>query len=202
LSRVSSWGGTPTELTKLDTSRSEAGHRWPVFLPDGKHFIYLAANFSGRPGINAIFLGSLDSTEKRFLVGTSANAFYSEPGYLLYMRDKTLVAQSFDLRHFALSGEPHTLSNEVLYFPQVYRAAFSVSGPEMLVTHTGKGVYLAQLKWFDRNGNRSARLANQRDTTTCNYRPTDAGSLRTRPTRTDEMLTFGSKIRLVMPQPG
>ena len=152
LSRVSSSGGTPAELTKLDTSRSEAGHRWPVFLPDGKHFIYLAANFSGRPGINAIFLGSLDSTEKRFLVGTSANAFYSEPGFLLYMRDKTLVAQSFDLRHFALSGEPHTLSDEVLYFPQVYRAAFSVSGPEMLVTQTGKGVYLSQLKWFDRNG--------------------------------------------------
>jgi len=152
LSRVSSSGGTPAELTKLDTSRSEAGHRWPVFLPDGKHFIYLAANFSGRPGINAIFLGSLDSTEKRFLVGTSANAFYSEPGYLLYMRDKTLVAQAFDLRHFALSGEPHTLSDEVLYFPQVYRAAFSVSGPEVLVTQTGKGVYLAQLIWFDRNG--------------------------------------------------
>jgi serine/threonine protein kinase len=152
LFQVSSWGGSPTELTKLDTARSEAGHRWPVFLPDGKHFIYLAANFSGRPGINAIFLGSLDSTEKRLLVNTSANAFYSEPGYLLYMRDKTLVAQPFDLRHFALSGEPHTLSDEVLYFPQVYRAAFSVSGAEMLVTQTGKGVYLAQLIWFDRNG--------------------------------------------------
>ncbi len=152
LLRVSSSGGSPAELTKLDTSRSESGHRWPVFLPDGKHFIYLAANFSGRPGINAIFLGSLDSTEKRFLVSTSANAFYSEPGYLLYMREKTLVAQSFDLRHFALSGEPHTLSDEVLYFPQVYRAVFSVSGSETLVTQTGKGVYLSQLTWFDRSG--------------------------------------------------
>jgi hypothetical protein len=139
-------------LTKVDTARSEAGHRWPMFLPDGKHFLYLAANFSGRPGINAIFVGALDSAEKHFVVSASANAFYSEPGYLLYMREKTLVAQPFDLRQFALTGEPHTLSDEVLYFPQVYRAAFSVSGSETLVAQTGVGVYLSQLTWFDRSG--------------------------------------------------
>ena len=152
LLRVSSSGGNPAQLTKVDTARSEVGHRWPVFLPDGKHFLYLAANFSGRPGINAIFVGSLDSSEKRFIVSTSANAFYSDPGYLLYMSDKTLVAQSFDLGKFVLTGEPHTISDEVLYFPQVYRAAFSVAGPETLIAQTGRGVYLSQLTWFDRNG--------------------------------------------------
>src|SRR5882672_6685629 len=152
LLRVASSGGAAVAATKVDTARSEVGHRWPVFLPDQKHFLYLAANFSGRPGINAIFVGSLDSAEKRFVVSASANAFYSDPGYLLYMRDKTLVAQPFDLRHFTLSGEPHTLSDAVLYFPQVYRAAFSVSGPELLAVQTGKGVYVSQLVWFDRNG--------------------------------------------------
>ena len=152
LLRLSSSGGTPTEVTKIDTSRAETGHRWPSFLPDGKHFIYLAANFSGRAGINAIFLGSLDSPEKHLLVQTSANALYSDPGYLLYMRDKTLVAQPLDLRQFALTGEPKTLSDAVLYFPQVYRAAFSVAGPDILVAQTGRGVYLSQLTWFDRNG--------------------------------------------------
>jgi eukaryotic-like serine/threonine-protein kinase len=152
LFRVPSSGGTPAAFTKVDTARSEVGHRWPVFLPDQKHFLYLAANFSGRPGINAIFVGSLESTEKRFVVSTSANASYSEPGYLLFMRDQTLVAQPFDLRNFALSGEPHTLSDEVLYFPQVYRAVFSVAGAPVLVAQTGKGVYLSQLTWFDRSG--------------------------------------------------
>src|SRR5882757_396680 len=152
LFRIPSSGGSPVELTKVDTARSEAGHRWPMFLPDGKHFLYLAANFSGRPGINAIFVGALDSAEKHFVVSASANAFYSEPGYLLYMREKTLVAQPFDPRQFALTGEAYTLSDEVLYFPQVYRAAFSVSGPEMLVAQTGVGVYLSQLTWFDRSG--------------------------------------------------
>jgi serine/threonine protein kinase/Tol biopolymer transport system component len=153
LSRVSASGGSPAEMTKPDTSRFEQTHRWPVFLPDGKHFLYLAANFSGQLQNNAIFLGSVDSQERRLLVSTSANAAYAEPGYLLYMRDnKTLVAQPFDRRRYVLSGEPHTLSDEVLHSPQVYRAVFGVSGGEVLVAQTGKGAPLSQLTWFDRGG--------------------------------------------------
>jgi eukaryotic-like serine/threonine-protein kinase len=154
LFRVSAWGGTPVEISKPDRSRSETSHRWPVFLPDGKHLIFLAANFSGKQGVNAIFLGSLDSTEKRFLVSSSGNASYAEPGYLLYMRDKTLVAQRFDGRTYTLSGEPHSLSDEVLYFPQVQRAVFSATSADRLVMQTGKGAYLSQLTWFDRSGNK------------------------------------------------
>ena len=152
LFRVSSSGGSPVEITKLDTSRFETSHRWPVFLPDGKHFLYLGANFSGLLENNAIFLGSLESQERRLLVSTSANAAYAEPGYLLYLRDKTLVAQPFDRRRYVLSGEPHTVSDEVLYFPQVDRAVYGVSGGDVLVTQTGKGASLSQLTWFDRGG--------------------------------------------------
>jgi Tol biopolymer transport system component len=151
LFRVSSWGGSPVEVTKVDTSRLEESHRWPMFLPDGKHFLYLGANFK-KTGIDAIFLGSLDSQEKRLIVSTVANAAYAEPGYLVYLRDKTLVAQPFDRRRYVLSGEPHSLSDEVLFFPHIYRAVFSVSGGEVLITQTGKGASLSQLMWFDRNG--------------------------------------------------
>jgi eukaryotic-like serine/threonine-protein kinase len=151
--RVSAAGGTPIEVTKPDPSRSEQSHRWPMFLPDGKHFLYLAANFSGELEKNTIFVSALDSQEKRLIVNTSANAAYAEPGYLLYMRNgKTLVAQPFDLRSYALSGDPHTLSDQVLHSPQVYRAVFGVSNGEVLVTQTGKGATLSQLTWFDRNG--------------------------------------------------
>ncbi len=153
LFRVSSSGGPPVELTNLDTSRLETTHRWPVFLPDGKHFLYLAANFTGQGENNAIFLGSLDSQERRWLVSTSANAAYAEPGYLLYLRDnKTLVAQPFDRRRYVLNGEPHPLSDEVMYTPLVDRAVFSVSSGEVLVTQTGKGASISQLTWFDRSG--------------------------------------------------
>ena len=152
LFRVSSRGGSPVEMTKPDSSRFETSHRWPSFLPDGKHFLYLAANFAGKVESNAIFLGSLDSQERRLLVSTSANAAYAEPGYLLYLRDKTLVAQPFDRQRYVLSGEPHTLNDDVLYLPGVERAVFSVSNGEVLVTQTGKGASNAQLTWFDRSG--------------------------------------------------
>jgi serine/threonine protein kinase/Tol biopolymer transport system component len=153
LFRTSSSGSPPVEITKLDTSRLETSHRWPVFLPDGKHFLYLAANFSGQLENNGIFLGSLDSQERRFVVSTSANAAYAEPGYLLYLRDdKTLVAQAFDHRRYVLTGEAHNLSDGVLYFPTVDRAVFSASSGDVLVTQTGKGAFVSQLTWFDRTG--------------------------------------------------
>jgi eukaryotic-like serine/threonine-protein kinase len=159
LFRVSSSGGSPVEVTKTDASRGETSHRWPLFLPDGKHFLYLGANFSGQLENNAIFLGSLDPQEKRLIVSTSANATYAEPGYLLYLRDnKILVAQPFDHRRYVLSGEPHTLSDEVLYFPTVDRAVFSVSNGDVLITQTGKGASLSQLTWFDRKGDRAGTV--------------------------------------------
>jgi Tol biopolymer transport system component len=153
LFRVSAAGGSPVEITKPDPSLFESSHRWPVFLPDGKHFLYLAANFSGHRENNAIYVGSLDSRERRLLVNSDANAAYAEPGYLLYLRDgKTLVAQPFDRQRYVLSGEPHTVSDEVLYLTLVDRAVFGVSGKEILVAQTGKGASLSQLTWFDRSG--------------------------------------------------
>jgi Tol biopolymer transport system component len=152
LFRVSSRGGSPVEMTKPDMSRFETSHRWPSFLPDGKHFLYLAANFTGKVESNAIFLGSLDSQDRRLVVSTSANAAYAEPGYLLYLRDKALVAQPFDRRRYVLSGEPRILNDDVLFFPGVERAVFSVSSGEVLVTQTGKGASNSQLTWFDRSG--------------------------------------------------
>ena len=58
------------QMTRPDTTRFETSHRWPMFLPDGKHLLYLAANFRGQLEKNAIFLGSLDSQEKRLLVSS------------------------------------------------------------------------------------------------------------------------------------
>jgi serine/threonine protein kinase len=152
LSQVSSAGGTPNEVTHPDFSRYESSHRWPVFLPDGRHFLYLAANFAGRFDKNEIFLGSLDSTEKRPILSASANVSYADPGYLLYMRDNTLVAQKFDPRTFLLSGETHSLSDEVQYFPQTDLALFGVAGKSTLIVQSGKGADKSQLTWFDRTG--------------------------------------------------
>src|SRR5215831_4625063 len=150
LYRVSSAGGTATEVTRVDAS--EYSHRWPVFLPDGRHFLYLSANFSGQFERNQILVGSLDSSERHAVVNASSNAVYADPGYLFYIRDNSLVAQRFDSRTFALSGEPRTISDDVQYIQLIALALFDVAGKKTLVTQTGKGTAKGQLTWFDRNG--------------------------------------------------
>jgi len=152
LYRVSSAGGAPVEVTKVDASRSQSSNRWPYFLPDQKHFLYLGANFSGEFDKNAIFVGSLDSSETHMVVAASSNAAYADPGFLLYVKDTTLVAQPFDLRSYSLMGEPHAINDQIQYFQTTDLAVFSVFGRGTLLLQTGKGANKSQLLWFDRSG--------------------------------------------------
>jgi eukaryotic-like serine/threonine-protein kinase len=152
LYRVSASGGAPTRISEPDTGRGEQSHRWPVFLPDGKHYLYMAANFTGQKGVNAIFVGALDSNEKHFVMEASANVAYAAPGYLLFPREKTLLAQRFDPTRFALTGEPTTILPDVQYQPQVRRAVFAISDNGLLIAQKGGGVALSQPLWFDRKG--------------------------------------------------
>ncbi len=158
ISRVSAAGGAPVDITTIDLARHETSHRWPVFLPDGKHFLFMVANFAGNPEVNAIAVGSIDSAEKHIVVPASSNAVYVEPGYLLYLRDRTLVAQPFNVKTFAVTGEPRALTDDVLFYSQVYRAVFDASR-DVLVTQTGKAASLSELTWFDRNGKAQGKLS-------------------------------------------
>jgi len=150
--RVAATGGTPTEETQLDESRSESSHRWPFFLPDGQHYIYLGANFSGQFDKNALFLGELGSKQRRLIVPASSNAVFVEPNYLLYLRDNVLVAQSFDLKTASLTGEPHPLLREVFYMTVIDLALFDVARNGTLVAQTGSSLGVSRLTWFDREG--------------------------------------------------
>ena len=152
LYRVAASGGTPTPISQPDASRGEQSHRWPQFLPDGTHYLYMAADFSGGKNVNAIFVGSLDSSEKRFVVEATANAAYAGPGYLLFPREKTLLAQPFDLKRLTLTGEPTAVLADPQYSLQVRRAVYAVSDNGLLVAQTGSGVALSQPIWFDRKG--------------------------------------------------
>lgn len=149
---MSASGGTPVPITNPDPNRGETTHRWPMFLPDGRHYLYLAANFAEQKRVNAIFVGALDSNEKRFVVEASANAAYATPGYLLFYRDNTLLAQRFDLKRFALTGDATTVQADVQFVPQVKRAVLAASDGSLLVAQGGSGVTLSQPIWFDRKG--------------------------------------------------
>jgi eukaryotic-like serine/threonine-protein kinase len=153
LFRVSASGGTATRISTPDTSRGENNHRWPMFLPDGTHFLYMAANFSGRKDVNAIYIGSLDSTERRFVVAADSNAAYVAPGYLLYSRERTLFAQPFDAQRLSVSGEATAILTNIQYNPTVRRVVFAASNDGLLIVQSGSGIALSQPRWFDRKGN-------------------------------------------------
>ena len=158
LYRVSASGGTPEQISTPDSARGEQSHRWAVFLPDGRHYLYMAANFAGRKNVNAIFAGSLGSNEKHFVAEASGNAAYAAPGYLLFPREKTLLAQRFDLKRFALIGDPTAVLTDIQYQPQVRRAVFAVSDNDVLVGQTGAGIAFSQPLWFDRKGHQEGAV--------------------------------------------
>jgi Tol biopolymer transport system component len=111
LYRVPATGGTPEPVTQLDPKNDS--HRWPFFLPDGEHFLYLAFSHDSVSHANeGIYVGSLDGKESKFLLRTRANAAYAS-GQLLYLNESTLMAQPFDLRRLTLAGEPAAVEEGV-----------------------------------------------------------------------------------------
>ncbi|HEY3124597.1 MAG TPA: protein kinase, partial [Thermoanaerobaculia bacterium] len=97
LFRIPDAGGAASPVTKFDDTRQENSHRWPVFLPDGRHFLYFAR--SRQKENRAIFVGSLDSKETRFLMNGTSNVLFApgssggSEGHLLFERDGLLVAR-------------------------------------------------------------------------------------------------------------
>jgi Tol biopolymer transport system component len=152
VNRISASGGTPQRISALDTGRSEASTRWPKFLPDGKHYLFMVFDVTGQGLTQAIYVASLDSNEKKFLTKASANPAYAAPGYLLFYRDNTLFAQRIDLSKFELTGEASPILTDIQYEPRIGRATFSVSNDNVLLAQNGTGDSLSRLEWFDRNG--------------------------------------------------
>ncbi len=149
LYRVPAEGGTPTPLTKLDASRQEASHRWPYFLPDGRHFLY---SVLGGPQSQGIYVTSLDGKQTRRLLDIRDSIVaYAAPGYVLFRRESSLVAQAFDAEKLQLSGEPFTIAEQVGYDVTTFQTYFSVSETGVLAYSSGTSGK-TRLTWTDRNG--------------------------------------------------
>jgi Tol biopolymer transport system component len=158
LSTVAAAGGETKALTSLDVSRQESNHRWPFFLPDGRHFLYSVQG--SRPENSGIFLQGLDSKDRTRLLGDISNATYVD-GYLLFARSGTLMAQHFDAGKLQLGGEPLPIAEGVGVSAAFNHAEYSVSESGLLVYgSTGIG-FQSQLTWFDRAGRRLTTLGEQ-----------------------------------------
>src|SRR5581483_3013419 len=148
--RVSDRGGKAEAVTKLQLPR-ETTHRWPSFLPDGKHFIYLAANHQDDTGgSNAVYLGSIDGKTQKLVINTTGNAIYSA-GKLLFVREARLYAQTMS-EDGIVSGEPAVVAENVLNDAGIWRGGFSVSDSGDLVYCEGQAAVSSTLLWVDRTG--------------------------------------------------
>jgi Tol biopolymer transport system component len=147
---VSASGGEPRQLTTLDASRSDRSHRWPVFLPDGRHFLFF--NRTGNPEHAGVYLGSSTSPTTTRIVASASNAAYVSSGHLLFIRSGRLYTQPFDVRTFKIHGEAQALREPVRFDPALMRADFSVSANGVLAYRSGDPMG-ARLTWRDRKGN-------------------------------------------------
>jgi Tol biopolymer transport system component len=143
LYRVAAVGGPTAPVEPVVRTRGGVFIGWPHFLPDGRHFLYRAAG-------TGVFLGSLDSRERRQLLNVDSNAVYVQPGYLLFQREGTLLAQPFDINNrFRVSGEPFVVAAQLTYNPTNGRGSFSASDDGVLAYRLANET---QLVWFDRHG--------------------------------------------------
>ncbi|HEY5569745.1 MAG TPA: protein kinase [Gammaproteobacteria bacterium] len=149
LFRVSDAGGTPTPVTQPGLV-GDTAHVRPQFLPDGRHFLYLALADSLRRGIYA---GDLTSSDTRRVLATREMARYAASGHLLFLREGRLMAQEFDATRFALSGEATPVAESVAFVSVDGRAAFDVSETGTLVYRVNGIQAATQPHWIDRSGN-------------------------------------------------
>jgi eukaryotic-like serine/threonine-protein kinase len=135
-------GGAPRAVTRLDPARAETGHQFPRFLPDGVHFLFAAAG--QQPGV---YIASLAGGPVKQISRTFTATSYVEPGYLLFSRQRSLMAQPFDARKLEVTGSPVAIADPVS------GGAFSASNDGTLVFRPGGGSQ-NDLVWIGRNGSR------------------------------------------------
>jgi Tol biopolymer transport system component len=159
LRRVSSSGGSPAPATEFDASKQEYSHRFPFFLPDGRHFLYLAqAMQGGQIGEQEVCIGSLESKERRCLLRANSNPVFAPAapgaasGHILFSRERTLLAQPFDARGLRLSGEAFPVGEQVQYFANFGFGVFTASDNGVLAYQASGAGSTTQVVWLDRSG--------------------------------------------------
>jgi Tol biopolymer transport system component len=153
LVRMSASGGAPEPLTRVDRSRGELSHAYGQWLPDGRHFVFLKRGQAA--DTRGIYLQAIGDSAPRRLVDDYSNPVYvaQRPGrgLLLFVRKGTLVAEQFDERALALTGDALRLGDRVRVGITARSGSFAAS-PRLLVFRSGGGYQPTRLVWVDRNG--------------------------------------------------
>ena len=152
LYRIPAAGGTPIAVTAVSPGSSESQH-WPHFLPDGKHFLYFV-NWAGPPGSqrNGLYAASLDSATPKLISSEIIGNVFFAAGNLIYVRDRTILAQPFDSRQLQTTGPAVPLTQqEVDKFFDFWESGFSVSQDGKLIFQSATDAP-SRLVWYDSTG--------------------------------------------------
>jgi serine/threonine protein kinase len=150
--QVPAAGGAATRVTTLDKTRREMSHRWPQFLPDGRHFVFQA--FSTQPRRCTTYVGALDSTAVTPISADASFAF-APADHLLFMRDDTLMEQRFDMNRFQPIGPSVAIAEKVGHDPLFGFPFLSTSSGVLTYRESGINEGM-RLVWVDRKGQRIA----------------------------------------------
>jgi serine/threonine protein kinase/Tol biopolymer transport system component len=163
LFRVPAVGGKPVPLTQLDTTLGEATHRWPLILPDNDHFLFFArGSIAGLGSIERdhLYAGSLSSGKTEQLFSSISDVVFSD-GMLMFVRENSIIGQTFDPTTMKVSGDPVTIAQNIQYTARWSKGTFSAargvlayqsggqeSRPDIILTN-GAGTVVRQLGRLD-----------------------------------------------------
>jgi Tol biopolymer transport system component len=150
--RVSSGGGVPSPVTTLDRARGGSWHRFPEFLPDGDHFLYLERSGDTR----TLCVGSLDGRTTKCLFPAEVRASFAEPGYILFVEQGALLARRFDTARLELGADAEELAPSVATSTAL-DASFAASSSGTLA-YAARASAKSQPAWFDRSGRMLANV--------------------------------------------
>jgi eukaryotic-like serine/threonine-protein kinase len=143
--RVPATGGEPTLVLRSDQPFL---YRWPVFLPDGRHFLVRRSRTQGAAETHLV---ALDRQETTRLLAADSQARYAN-GHLLFVRAGVLLAAPFDADSLRLTGEPFVVADKVRVVGNPSRGFFSVSDNGSLVYDPNALTDNQRLTWMDRAG--------------------------------------------------
>jgi serine/threonine protein kinase/WD40 repeat protein len=152
--RVSVGGLLAEPVTTLENERmGETTHRYPSFLPDGRHFLYLRGSHSAasQDDVNAIWIGDIESDETSQLMRSGTQASYAQ-GHIFWVRDQFLMARPFSADKLAFTGDAFAVGEGVVVLAGSWRAAFAAAEGGPLAFHGGSAAEQV-LTMFDREGN-------------------------------------------------
>jgi DNA-binding winged helix-turn-helix (wHTH) protein/Tol biopolymer transport system component len=152
---VAETGGEKTVVTSLE-GEHEIAHQAPVFLPDGRQFLYFV--LGATPETSGTYLGSLESLERVRLLDASCSAVsFAEPGYLLYVRDGSVMAHRFDPARGQLQGAPQPIASTRTETRAEMRVGVISASTNGILTFGGDTA-MAQLTWFTRDGRKVSTI--------------------------------------------